>query len=217
MYFLWLLADFLPWSLLLFAAPLATWRRWKLQPPVVTVILAVAAPLLVYSCFGNKNAKYMLPAYPLVAILLGKRLGDLLDTAGPAMRRSLLAAALLFPAGYAAFYAVAESRVFAYRYSAFPDFTSWLAEVGSTPLYGYIDLDERLIYYAKRDIPILNSASLQEKCSANSPLLLLAEGTKASGIETMAGCVVKQFKPYLKKDKSLTVYGFGSACATNNQ
>lgn len=58
---------------------------------------------------------------------------------------------------------------------------------------------------------------MQDKYSANSPLLLLAEGTKGSEIEAMAGCVVKEFKPYLKKDKALTVYGFGSACATNNQ
>ncbi len=217
MYFLWLLADFLPWSLLVFVAPLSTWRRWKLQPSVVALIIAVAAPLLVYSCFGNKNAKYMLPVYPLVAILLGKRLGDLFEVAGPAMRRSLLAAALLVPVGYAAFYAVAESRVFAYRYSAFPHFTRWLAEIGGTPVYGYIDLDERLIYYAKRDIPILDKASLQDKRSANDSLLLLVEGARAGEIETAAGCVVRQFKPYLKKDRTLTVYGFGSACPTNHQ
>ena len=217
MYFLWLLADFLPWSLLLFVAPITTWRRWKLQPSIIALILVVAAPLFTYSCFGNKNAKYMLPVYPLVAILLGKRLGDLFETSGPTFRRYLIAVALLFPAGYAAFYAVAESRVFAYRYSAFPHITGWLATIGHTPLYGYVDVDERLIYYAKRDIPILDKESLQDRLAGDPALLLFAEGTSASEIESVADCVVKRFKPYLKKDRTLTVFGFGSACSTNDQ
>ncbi|MFT3848015.1 MAG: glycosyltransferase family 39 protein [Propionivibrio sp.] len=213
MYFLWLLADFLPWSLLLFAVPLSTWRRWRQQPSVVALAIAVAVPLLVYSCFGNKNAKYMLPVYPLVALLVGKRLGDLFEVAGAAVRRFILACTLLFPVGYAVFYAVAEARVFEYRYAAFPHFNAWLAEAGDVPLYGYVDLDERLIYYAKRDIPILDKAALQARRSTGAPLFLLAEGARAGDVETQSDCVVKQFKPYLKKDKTLTVLGFGSACA----
>lgn len=213
MYFLWLLADFLPWSLLLFAAPLSTWRRWRQQPAIVALAIAVGVPLLVYSCFGNKNAKYMLPIYPLVAIVLGKRLGDLFEVAGPVVRRVVLAATLLLPVGYAAFYALAESRVFDYRYAAFPHFTAWLAEAGDVPLYGYVDLDERLIYYAQRDIAVLDKASLQDKRSANTPFLLLVEGARASEVEALSGCVVRQFTPYLKKGKTLTVFGFGSACA----
>lgn len=216
MYFLWLLADFLPWSLLAFAAPLSTWRRWRQQPAVVALLVSIAVPLLVYSCFGNKNAKYMLPIYPLVALVLGKRLGELFEVAGPAMRRFILACALLFPAGYVAFYALAEARVFDYRYAAFPHFTAWLAEAGSAPLYGYVDLDERLIYYAKRDIPVLDKASLEDKRSAKASFLLLVEGAKASEVETQSGCVVRQFTPYLKKEKTLTVFGFGAVCAARS-
>ena len=112
---------------------------------------------------------------------------------------------------------MAESRVFAYRYAAFPHVTGWLATIGHTPLYGYIDVDERLIYYAKRDIPILDKESLQDRRAIDPALLLFAEGTRASEIESVADCVVKRFKPYLKKDRTLTVFGFGSACSTNDQ
>ena len=153
MYVVWMLADFFPFSLLVFVAPLATWRRWREQPASVPAFAGGGGPLVVYSVFSSKNAKYLLPAYPLVAILLGARLGELLDSAGPWLRRGLLGLALLLPTGYAAFYAVAEARLLDYRYTAFPQFTGWLAGVGETPLYGYLSLDERLIYYARRDIP----------------------------------------------------------------
>ena len=104
MYLLWLIADFFPASLLLFAAPLATWRRWKGHPETVALLLAVLVPLVVYTAFSNKHAKYLLPAYPLIAILLGKRLGELFEVARPALRRALLVAGVLLPAGYTAFF-----------------------------------------------------------------------------------------------------------------
>ena len=213
MYVVWLLADFFPFSLLLFAAPIATWRRWKTLEPRVALSLSVGVVLIVFSAFSSKNVKYFLPAYPLVAILLGLRLSELLDAAGPVLRRSLLGAALLMPAGYAAFYALAEPRLFDYRYAAFPKFTQWLAETGNAQLYGYINLDERLIYYARRDIPILSEASLQDLRSSQVPFLLLVEGPKAAELKSLADCSVREFSPYLSKNKTLTVYGFGAACA----
>lgn len=213
MYVAWLLADFFPFSLLVFAAPLATWRRWREHPLSVALLLAVAGSLLVYSAFSSKNVKYFLPAYPLVAILIGKRVGELFEVAGPVVRRALLGAALLLPAGYAAFYALAESRVFDYRYVVFPQFSDWLAGAGNVPLYGYVSLDERLIYYARRDIPLLNDASLQELRSTNASLLLLVEGARAAEVKSRADCSVWEFQPYLSRNKALTVFGFGSACA----
>jgi 4-amino-4-deoxy-L-arabinose transferase-like glycosyltransferase len=211
-YFLWLLTDFFPASLLLIAAPLATWRCWKNQHDSMALLLAVLTPLLIFTAFSDKHAKYLLPVYPLIAILLGKRLGELYETAGPAIRRSLLVAGILLPVGYAAFYAVAESRVFEYRYSAFPKFTHWISTVKGVAIYGYHDLDERLVYYARRDIPLLDIASLQSLRAAKTPLLLLVEHARMAEIQPQADCVVQTFKPYLKKGRSLTVFGFGSAC-----
>jgi 4-amino-4-deoxy-L-arabinose transferase-like glycosyltransferase len=211
-YFLWLLTDFFPASVLLIAAPLATWRCWKNQHDSMALLLAVLTPLLIFTAFSDKHAKYLLPVYPLIAILLGKRLGELYETAGPAIRRSLLVAGILLPVGYAAFYAVAESRVFEYRYSAFPKFTHWISTVKGVPIYGYHDLDERLVYYARRDIPLLDIASLQSLRVANPPLLLLVEHARIAEVQPQADCAVQTFKPYLKKNKSLAVFGFGAAC-----
>lgn len=212
-YLLSLTADFFPASLVvLCAAPVAAWRCWKDRPETVALAVSVLAPLAIYSVFSNKHAKYLLPAYPVIAILLGKRLGDLYRAARPLPRRALLAVSLLLPAGYAAFFAVAESRVFEYRYSAFPEFAHWLAGTGGMPVYGYVDLDERLIYYAGRNIPMLDQRSLQALQAAGPALLLLVENARAAEIEPLADCVKHEFTPYLKKGRSLMVYGFGSAC-----
>jgi 4-amino-4-deoxy-L-arabinose transferase-like glycosyltransferase len=212
MYLLWLVADFFPASLVMFVAPIAAVRRWKAAPETVALIFAALVPLIVYSAFGNKHAKYLLPAYPLFAILLGKRLGEIFETTGPVLRRTILVASLLLPIGYAAFYSVAESRVFDYRVSALPKITDLLARVDEVPVYGYLDLDERLVYYAKRDIPILNESSLQALRAADSPLLLLVENSKIAAVKPLADCLVAEFTPYLKRGKTLAVFGFGSAC-----
>ena len=217
MYFVWLLTDFFPWSLLIFVAPIAAWRRWKENRTTVTLSLAVIVPLLLYSAFSSKNAKYLLPIYPFIAILLGKRLGEIFEGAGALTRKSLLAITLLLPAGYAAFYAFAEPRILNYRYAAFPQISAWVGQIKDTPLYGYIDLDERLIYYAKRNVPILTEASLQEMRANKTSLLLMVEGSKSEEMNAKADCRVTQFSPYLSKNKTLTVYGFGSACSSATQ
>lgn len=211
-YLVWLFGDFFPASLLLFAAPLATWRRWKGQGDCVALLLAVAVPLVIYTVFSDKHAKYLLPVYPLIAILMGKRLGELLEGDGSTLRRFLLASGLLLPAGYAVFFAVAEARLFDYRVAVFPQFGAWVHTVHGTPLYGYQGLDSRLIYYAQRTIPLLDEAGLQQLRERGTPMLLLVEGADISEVKPQADCLVREFKPYLKKDKTLAAFGFGSAC-----
>jgi len=210
-YFLWLAADFFPASLLLFITPVAVWLRWKKSDVTVSLCIAFIVPFLIYTAFSDKHAKYLLPVYPLVAILLGCRLGELVSNAGPRLRRCLFIAGILLPAGYAAFYAVAEARMFHYRYQALPLIKDWFAgNVDNVPVYGYVDLDERLIYYANRNIPIIDDAKLESLKTSNA--ILLVEDSDIAKIQPQAKCLIKEFKPYLKKDGTLAVFGFGSAC-----
>ena len=210
-YFLWLAADFFPASLLLFIAPVAVWWRWKKSDVTVSLCIAFIVPFLIYTAFSDKHAKYLLPVYPLVAILLGSRLGELVSNVGPRLRRCLLIAGILLPAGYAAFYAVAEAKMFHYRYEALPLIKDWFADnVDNVPVYGYADLDERLIYYANRNIPIIDDAKLESLKTSNA--MLLVEDSDIAKIQPQAKCLIKEFKPYLKKDGALAVFGFGSAC-----
>ena len=210
-YLLWLVGDFFPASLLLLIAPLALWRRWKKNTVTVSLCIAFIVPFLIYTAFSDKHAKYLLPVYPLLAILLGSRLGDLVSNVGPRLRRCLLIAGILLPAGYAAFYAVAEARMFHYRYEALPLIKDWFAaNADNVPIYGYAELDERLIYYAKRNIPIVDDTKLESLKTSNA--LLLVEDARIAKIQPQAQCLVKEFKPYLKKNGTLAVFGFGAAC-----
>jgi len=209
-YFVWVLVDFLPASLLLLVAPLATWRRWKSDPRLTALIIAVAVPLLILTVASDKHNKYLLPAYPLIALIAGKRLGELMETVRPAWRRLLPALGLLMPLGYAGYYAVGEARVFDYRTAGLLQFEQWIAEVHDTPVYGYIALDERSIYYAKRTIPMLNQEEVEQKRAQQSSFLLLVESNRPGA--AAADCKVREFEPYLKRKRTLTVFGFGDAC-----
>lgn len=216
-YFLWLLTDFFPAGLLLFAAPLATWRRWKPQGDRIALLIAVAAPLLLYTLFSDKHAKYLLPIYPFLAMLLGIRLGELFERGSQTLRRVLIAAGLLLPALYAGFFSLAEARVFDYRIAAFPQFTQWLRTAPDVPLYGYRDLDERLMFYAQRDIPIIDAPTLQKIKNSGQSALILVENAQIETVHPLADCQVKTFSPYIKKHKSLAVFGLNTACSPLRQ
>jgi len=216
-YVLWLLTDFFPAGLLLFIAPLATWRRWKLLGDRIVLLIAVAVPLLLYTLFSDKHAKYLLPLYPFLAMLLGIRLGELFEHGGKVLRRSLLVCGLLLPALYAGFFGLAEARVFDYRIAVFPQFSQWLRSMPNTPLYGYRDLDERLMYYAHRDIPLIDEPSLLQMKTSGKPALILVENAHIEAVRPHANCLLQEFRPYLKKNKSLAVFGMGAACPAPRQ
>jgi len=73
-----------------------------------------------------------------------------------------------------------------------------------------MSLDERLIYYANRNIPIIDDAMLKSLGAGSA--LLLVEDSHIEKVQPQAGCLIKTFKPYLKRNESLAVFGFGSAC-----
>ncbi|MDR0775994.1 MAG: glycosyltransferase family 39 protein [Azonexus sp.] len=211
-YVLWIPGDFLPASLLLLAAPLATWRRWKSDQRLTVLMIAIAAPLLIFSVFSYKHTKYLLPIYPLLALLAGKRLGELMETARPAWRRVLLTLGLLMPLSYAGYFAVAEARTLEFRYVALMQFEQWIAGVRDMPVYSYIGLQERPVYYARRPIPVLDQEKLEQTRMQQPSFLLLVENDHLDAVAQVADCKVREFDPYLKRKKTLTIFGFGAAC-----
>ncbi len=71
-YFLNLLANSLPWSLILFYKPRRFFReRISSRPFLLYSFLNVAVPLLLLSFTARKFGKYLLPLYPSWAIVLG--------------------------------------------------------------------------------------------------------------------------------------------------
>ena len=211
-YVLWLLQDFFPVILLLFIRPVASLRRWKTQEELFSLLVAIAVPLLIFSFFSNKHDKYMLPIYPLLALLIGKRAGEIFEQAGPRLKNSIKTIGLLVPLGYTVFYAYAEPYVFDYRISVFPQYAAWAQQTKTIPLYGYNELDSRLIYYAGHNIQLLDAAALKQHMEENKPMLLLVESARIDEVRPQADCLVREFAPYLKKHKTLAVFSFGTTC-----
>ena len=168
-------------------------------------------PFLIYTAFSDKHAKYLLPIYPLFAIVLGYKLSEIYKEGGSRLKKTVLGLLFLMPIGYAIFYTFAEAKVFHYRYEAIPLISKWFTEESShLPIYGYKHLDERLIYYANRSIPIIDDTKLPSLKTSDA--ILLVENSDISRLKVEAQCTLKEFKPYLSRRGSLAILGFGAAC-----
>ena len=208
----WIAVDFMLLIGLFFVGAKEFFKQQIQQPKQLVLLIAVVVPLVLFSLFSNKHAKYLLPIYPLIAILLAIKLVAIFDAATEAKKKIIVIIALLLPIGFAIFYALLEPKVFAYRVAAFPTFSAWVSTIKQTDLYAYQEIDSRLVYYANRPIKILDKNKLEQAKSMHKSFLLLVESDDLSTLRLEADCTIKEFSPYLKKNKSLTVFGFGQVC-----
>lgn len=209
-YLLWLLGDFAPAVCLLLPGPKALLRNWLKQPATALPLFAFALPLLAFSLFGDKHAKYLLPAYPALALLLGQRLGELTEKGA---RRWLKIVGILLPLGWCAYFAVGEARLYHYRYAALPEIADFLRGHQAVPVYGYGELDMRTVYYHGRPIPFLKPQDAAAKLHEAAPALLLAEQDAIVAAAKLPGvCLLREFQPYLKRGKRAAVFGSGRLC-----
>ncbi|MDP3212012.1 glycosyltransferase family 39 protein [Methylotenera sp.] len=214
-YVLWLAADFFPVFFLILISPITTWRRWKQHEVTSSLLIGLLVPFLIYTAFSDKHAKYLLPIYPIFAIVLGHKLSELYQEGGTRLKKAILGLLILMPIGYALFYTFAEAKVFHYRYEAIPLINKWFTEESShLPIYGYKHLDERLIYYANRSIPIIDDTKLQSLKTSDS--ILLVEDSDTVRLKAEAQCTLKEFKPYLSRKGTLAILGFGAACESSS-
>ena len=212
----WIMVDFLLLVALLLIRSRELLGTFKAKNDMKVLLCAVVVPLLVFSLFSNKHAKYLLPIYPLVAIILGVQLAKLFDKTTQPLKKIILTLSILLPLMLACFYMFVESRVFAYRTSAFAQINDWEKTITPNTLYTCGKTDSRIIYYAYTPIKTIEPNALKGFLDEKKSFLLLAEDDDAGNLQLLAGCKVKEFKPYLKKKKSLVVFGFGDACPQLN-
>lgn len=182
------------------------------QPHQLALALSIILPLLIFSLFSNKHAKYLLPIYPLIAILLAMKLARIFDVAKQNVRIIIIIIGVLLPIGIAVFYVFLEPKIFAYRVAVFPDFAAWASEHQQKNLYAYKEIDSRLVYYANRQIQVLDEKTFNKTKGSSESFLLLVNSDDLNGLQAQTGCKIKEFRPYLKKHKSLLVFGFGQVC-----
>jgi 4-amino-4-deoxy-L-arabinose transferase-like glycosyltransferase len=107
-YFPVFLSDFFPWSILALAALIHIWKQWKSLRSQKGLaygfpLLWCAVTFLIFSISKNKQEYYIVPLYPLMAVLLAGALdGSLMakETAqgstGPPWRAVLMAVGIIF-------------------------------------------------------------------------------------------------------------------------
>ena len=211
-YLAWIAVDFMLLIGLFLVGVKEFFKQQFQQSRQLVLLAATILPLIIFSLFSNKHAKYLLPIYPLIAILLAIKLAAIFDAATEAKKKIIVIIALLLPIGFAIFYALLEPKVFAYRVAVFPTFSAWVPTIKQTDLYAYQEIDSRLVYYANRPIKILDKNKLEQAKSMHRSFLLLVESDNLSTLRLEADCTIKEFSPYLKRNKSLTVFGFGRVC-----
>lgn len=209
-YLLWLLGDFAPFSLIVLATPRASWRAWRAAPAGRLHLSGVLMALLVLSLMANKHAKYLLPAYPAAAALVGLRLADF---AAVSRRRwqVIAAGSLLLAVGWAGYYAFGEARLYRYRYAGLGELAAALRGAPE-PAWTLQAVDARLLYYYGAPIRLLDPATLQAK-AAHEPVRLVIEnadhGVLPAGIER---CEVQRFTPYLKRQRTALLLTVAATC-----
>jgi len=207
----WITVDFLMLTGLFLIKPANTFRINFKQANFLLLIAAVLIPLLVFSLFSNKHAKYLLPIYPVIAILLGVHVRNLYQAASAGFRRAIYLVGILLPFALAIFYVSLESQIFSYRVAVFPEFQQWSKKVELENIYAYDTVDSRLVYYASKPIKPLDKSGLSTLSMRQATFVLLAEDSDIAVIPSSA-CKLKEFSPYLKKKKKLIAFGFGAIC-----
>ena len=211
-YIAWLATDFLLLIALFLYQPKRLWMAHKSKPDFLILLTACVLPIIIFSIFSNKHAKYLLPIYPVIIILLAIQLTHIFESSKVQVKWIILSLGLILLMIFAGFYTFVESKIFDYRVSAFSQFQAWSSTVPVKQIYAFGALDMRLIYYANKPIKTISLDELTQLKNAGQGALVISEEKYHDKVAENADCQVKVFEPYLKKKKKLVVYGIGSLC-----
>jgi 4-amino-4-deoxy-L-arabinose transferase-like glycosyltransferase len=207
----WLLVDFLPWCLLALAAPVRSWRRWQSDRPGMFFLAAAVVPLVIFSLFANKHAKYLLPTYPAWAVLLALVTAAFYGTLADTARRAFRIASALLVGGFLAYYAFGQRHALAHRFQALPKIAAHVAQHPDVPLYGWGGVDPRVVYIIGRQIPSLDEKGLDAMLARGETLQLLVEDDVPPQLEGRL-CRLAEFRPYLRAGRRAFLLGIGRVC-----
>jgi hypothetical protein len=215
-YLLYLAGDFFPFWLILLVRPRQLWRAIRLSPQLTLLLCCILVPLLLFSLFTEKHAKYLLPIYPAIALLLAWHWSQLLtQVRRPWQRWCLRVIPVVVLAGYTLFYLGLEGRVFAHRIEGLAQIEAATDAYPNVPAYSLGDADIRLVYYMGRPVSSINAS--QAGSVAHAPGLLFVQEPLPAALQALAPCTLTRVQSYLKPKRSAVLLGLGSLCANPGQ
>jgi len=111
-YVAWIAVDFLLLVSLLLVKPKSLYKHYQANLAFIVPLMAVLVPLLVFSLFSNKHAKYLLPIYPFISVILALHIAILFKLANQTARYLIIMLSVLLPLVFAFYYMFAEVRIF---------------------------------------------------------------------------------------------------------
>ncbi|WP_422914823.1 ArnT family glycosyltransferase [Metapseudomonas sp. CR3202] len=205
-----LAGDFFPFWLILFVRPRQLWGSIRENSQLTLMACAVLIPLVIFSAFNDKHAKYLLPIYPALALLLAWHWVAVLDAWQGWRRRVLAWLPLFMLSGFVAFFTILEPKVFAYRVQALSEISQAVREHPAQNLYSLGEPDMRVVYYAGRPVKPVTVETVQSAAATGTQLFVA--GTIPAPLAALKPCVTDHFKPFLKHGKEAWLIGLGDKC-----
>ena len=211
-YLLWITLAFSPAVLILFCKPREAWHDFRGDSEQKLWLLAFLLPLLIFTLFLEKHAKYMLPAYPALAILLGTRIAKLREQSSQRGKAILSWIGPVLLLSYIAYFNFGEAHYFAQRYKGVSELRNFMAtQQGSPPLYSHENFDVRAIYYVGSTVRELPEKDLLWRYRDTPPALFFFD-TRPKTWQPGENCLLKQINQFMKKDRQILIYRNGPDC-----
>lgn len=214
-----LAGAFAPWVLLLFYRPLSQVRRIWTSPEQRYFLIFAVVPVLILSLVSEKHGKYLLPIFPALALVLGAWCHEFhagLENDSPQKaRRWTFAAVGLLLAGNFLFQVVITPHLYSYRFSALKPLAAAIQQrAKGRSVYAHDELPIQLVYYAGQPLPVKKTKEIQEMISAKESFLLVADSKTWQELAGMPLCLIKEFSPYLMKDREAKLLASGDFCSS---
>lgn len=198
-----LLAGMLPWAVLMFDTLLRTWKDaatiGKAFNPERFLLIWVVFIYVFFSVSGSKLPSYLLPMFPALALLMGKRLAEIRER----VLLWQLSPALLAPVavlGYAPF--TAQLAGTPLQIEMYRDYATWAVVAALVILFGLIS---GMVLLARRKKP-LAVLVVALSCLIGAQIALSGHNTVARW--RSAYHIAESIRPYVKPD--IPLYSVGT-------
>ncbi len=219
-YPLFLAGAFVPWILLVCYRPKAQLKKMFAVYEQRYFLIFAVLPVILMSLVSEKHGKYLLPIFPCLAMVLGLWCHDLYANSvikNPKQTPLWTVSAIcLLLVGHFIFQVIITPRIYSYRFSALPALAAVIKDqAGKRPVYSHNEVTIQLIYYAGRPLPVKNSPEIKAMIKAKESFLIVATSKTWKELDGTPLCLIKEFAPFIKKDRAAKLLGSGDFCSSD--